>query len=289
VIHLSNQGVTLVEKGRFNEAAAISRKAVALGVESDRVAGLVLLLTSGQADALIALCQRTIAAQPEDALAYLGLGWGLTGQGRFREAWAALRRGHQLSAKRPSLAAPSERWLRDFERMKEQDSQLAAYVAEARKPKGRDELRTLVYVCVIRKRPLLAARLHTDALTADPAWADDPHAEAHYDAARFAALAAAGKGEDAAGLNEAERARWRRQARQWLEVELARTAKYVASATPLDQGIALDRLRWWQQEPDLSVFRDKEALANLPADEQEACRKLWAAVVELLSKVQKRE
>jgi hypothetical protein len=48
--------------------------------------------------------------------------------------------------------------------------------------------------------------------------------------------------------------------------------------------ICLDRLRWWQQEPDLAALRDRDAVMKLPAGEQQACQKLRAEVEALLAK-----
>ena len=42
------------------------------------------------------------------------------------------------------------------------------------------------------------------------------------------------------------------------------------------------RLQGWQKDPALAGLRDGEALAKLPAEEREACRKVWAAVAALL-------
>jgi hypothetical protein len=115
---------------------------------------------------------------------------------------------------------------------------------------------------------------------------DDQSAEARYDAARYAALAAYEQGQDAAKLTEGEHGVWRNPAVEWLRAELARWATNLETAAPLDRTICLDRLRWWQQEPDLATVRDAVAVADLPADEQEACRKLWANVAALLKQAQ---
>ena len=45
-------------------------------------------------------------------------------------------------------------------------------------------------------------------------------------------------------------------------------------------------LRHWQEDSDLAGVRDKDALAKLPSDEQDAWRKLWADVDALLKKAQ---
>jgi hypothetical protein len=45
-------------------------------------------------------------------------------------------------------------------------------------------------------------------------------------------------------------------------------------------------LRHWKADPDLAGLRDPEALAKLPADEQQACRKLWADLDALLARLE---
>jgi hypothetical protein len=46
----------------------------------------------------------------------------------------------------------------------------------------------------------------------------------------------------------------------------------------------LEVLRHWQRDADLAGLRDDKALAALPGDERDACRKLWADVAALLQK-----
>jgi hypothetical protein len=48
-------------------------------------------------------------------------------------------------------------------------------------------------------------------------------------------------------------------------------------------------LRHWQTDPDLAGVRDKEALAALPEAEQEAWRKLWADMEELLKSLEEKK
>jgi hypothetical protein len=44
-------------------------------------------------------------------------------------------------------------------------------------------------------------------------------------------------------------------------------------------------LQRWRGTADLAGLRDPDALARLPADERQACEKLWADVAEALTKV----
>jgi hypothetical protein len=43
------------------------------------------------------------------------------------------------------------------------------------------------------------------------------------------------------------------------------------------------------QNPDLAAIHDPDAVAKLPAAEQEACKKLWADVAALLVTVRKQK
>jgi len=44
-------------------------------------------------------------------------------------------------------------------------------------------------------------------------------------------------------------------------------------------------LRHWQQDAYLAGVRDPDAVAKLQGSEQEACKKLWTDVTELLERV----
>jgi len=46
----------------------------------------------------------------------------------------------------------------------------------------------------------------------------------------------------------------------------------------------LQHLRHWQEDTDLAGLRDQDAVAKLPGEEQDACRKLWADVTALRDK-----
>jgi hypothetical protein len=48
-------------------------------------------------------------------------------------------------------------------------------------------------------------------------------------------------------------------------------------------------LQDWQKDSDLAGIRDPDAVAKLPAEEQEACKKLWADVAALLKKVEEKK
>ena len=100
-----------------------------------------------------------------------------------------------------------------------------------------------------------------------------------YHAACAAALAGTGQGKDAAGLDEAQRSAWRKQALDWLAADLAALTARAKKAA--GRPIVLQQMTHWLTDPNLSAVRDKPSLAKLPEKEREQWRKLWADVESL--------
>ena len=151
------------------------------------------------------------------------------------------------------------------------------------KPASARESLNLAELCQRKGMNAAAARFAAAAFTADPRLIDDPGAGHRYRAACYAALAAAGQGEDAA-TKDKERARLRRQALDWLRADLALWAMQLESARATGHAAVQERLKHWQQDSDLAGLRDRAALAKLSAGERAACEKLWADVAALLTK-----
>jgi eukaryotic-like serine/threonine-protein kinase len=98
---------------------------------------------------------------------------------------------------------------------------------------------------------------------------------------RAAALAGCGRGDDVAGLGEAEKVRWRQQARQWLRADLAAWRK-ASDGVPDTRMRAREALMDWQRDPDLSGLRESGALDKLPAEERKEWFALWKDAEALL-------
>jgi serine/threonine-protein kinase len=174
---------------------------------------------------------------------------------------------------------------------------LPAFLDGKYQPQDNDERLALLGICQFQGRYGTVARLYADAFAADPDLPDDLNKEClrrtrgreaaadrievfdsacRYRAARCAALAGCGLGKEM--LSEEEQTRWRQQARDWLQADLAVWAKMLDSDAKAVRDLAKKMLEHWQVDPDLAGLRDPLALERLPLDERQKCRTLWNKV-----------
>ena len=83
-------------------------------------------------------------------------------------------------------------------------------------------------------------------------------------------------------LDDAERTRWRRQARDWLRADLAAWAKTLDKRFHGNPCSGQGNRAHWQIDPDLAGLRESSAMAHLPADGRTECLALWQTVGNLL-------
>jgi serine/threonine-protein kinase len=157
---------------------------------------------------------------------------------------------------------------------------------------GDDERLALVELCHSKGLYRSAARLMADAFAANPRLEEESttdcretasrlsgpserakalQQEFRFTAAREAASAGAGLGNDAVDCDDAERTRWRARARQWLRADLKAWERMPDERS----GIAQQMLALWQVDPDLAPVREPDALKKLTPEEREEWRSLW--------------
>jgi hypothetical protein len=221
---------------------------------------------------------------PDYAEAHCNLGNVLRQAGRYAEALEELRRGHELGARQPNWRYPSADWVRECERLLALDARLPAVLKGDDHPGDAAERLAFAQLCYDRKLLAAAARLYAEALKADPKLADDRQTQHAYNAACVAALAGCGEGKDDPPPDDAARAKLRAQALGWLQDELAAWSKLLEGGQPEARATVRQRLEHWKVDTGLAGLRDETALAKRPADEQNACRALWAEVEALLQK-----
>jgi formylglycine-generating enzyme required for sulfatase activity len=181
---------------------------------------------------------------------------------------------------------------------------LQAFRLEDWQPQDTNERLALLGICESEALYDAASRLCADALAADPDLAErlttqclrraaqesDKSkrtkvlmSEIRYRAARCAALAGCGLGNDSAKLSAAEQTHWRRKALDWLRTDLVVLAESLNSRRREDSDVAKEMLTLWQAEPDLAGVREPARLEGLAEDERKDCLALWAEVEAMLA------
>ena len=147
------------------------------------------------------------------------------------------------------------------------DARLAAILAGSAKPKDDAERIQLASQACEMALHAGSTRLYAEALANKPSLSDDRQAQHRYNAACAAALAVAGLGKNEPPLDDAARAKLRRQALDWLQTELAAWAKVFESGPPQARGLVAKTLKHWQEDTDRAGVRDDQAIAGLSETE----------------------
>jgi hypothetical protein len=183
------------------------------------------------------------------------------------------------------LLANLEGQLQRCQRLRALEGRLPAIVQGTDRPAAADCL-DLAELCFVKDHYATAARLYAEALAATPQLTEDLRAGHRFNAARAAALAGSGHGDDVAGLGKLELAGLRKQARDWLGLDLAAWAKKVDTGTEADRIQARKTLAPWRDDPDLAGLHDADTLKRLPPSERQEYQALWQDVAALLHRAQ---
>jgi serine/threonine-protein kinase len=282
----NNLGVALSDQGKLDEAITEFREALRHN-SNDSMAHNnlgVALKNQGKLDEAITEFREALRHNLNNLQAHANLGTAHRSQGDFAEAIAELRKARNLAKRNPGLAQQIERDLAMTERQASLAARLPTVLTGKLKPGDATETVGFAELCYDRKHYGASARLWAEAFRAQPKLAEDLQARYRYNAACAAALAGCGQGKDNPPLDEAAKARWRKQAVDWLEANLAALSKLSEKGPSQVQQSIPKTLQHWKADPDLAALRDPAALTKLPADERKACRALWAEVAALLAK-----
>jgi serine/threonine-protein kinase len=228
--------------------------------------------------------RRATDLKPDFDLAHHNLGVALLRQARFDESAAALQRGADLLPVGHPRREQARQLQQQCQRYLALDARLPALLRGAEKPADAAERVEFAQLCLLKKLYAAAARFYADAFTADPKLAEAVPNGNRYHAARAAALAGCGQGQDAGGLDDPGRARWRRQALEWLRQDLAWWGKALDSGNTQTGAEVRWRLQYWQTDGDLAGLREAGALGGLPPGERKECVALWDEVAAVLSR-----
>jgi serine/threonine-protein kinase len=226
--------------------------------------------------------RKAIDLQPDLAVAHHGLGAVLIPQGRFGEALASVQRAYELLPRTDPGRERVRSLLVVCERFVALDARLGAILRGTEKPAGAVEQIELARVCTFKQLHAAAARFHAEAFAARPELAAAVTAGARFSAARAAVLAGCGQGRDADRLDPEARARWRRQALDWLRQDLTWWDGALAGGDAQAIAHAREWLPRWRTDGTLDGVRARDGLARLPDAERAQWQQLWSDVDALL-------
>jgi serine/threonine-protein kinase len=283
-------GNALAGQRRLKEAEAAFREAIRLQPDSpEPYFNLSLaLLDLGRFKEAETAFREAIQRNPDFVPAHGGLGLALRNQGRFKDALAAFQRGHELGLKNPAWRLPYAESVRQCQRLIDLDRKLPGVRAGEIQPADAAEQLELAWLCrqPFKRFYATSARFYADAFAADSKLAADLRQQHRFHAARAAALAATGQGEDAKNLPEKVTRTLRQQVLTWLSADLAAYRKLVEGDKAAAKQAVRQRLESWQKDAALAGVRDKAALAKLADAERQAWEQLWADVAALLKRAQ---
>ena len=187
---------------------------------------------------------------------------------------------------------------------------LAAFLDGKYMPSDNTERMALLGVAQFQGRYRTAADLYVDIFADAPDLADTStvdcrlrgiggqgadqrfevlNTECRYLAARYAALAGSGLGNDGTALSDAQRAQWRQQARDWLQADLIAWEKIFGHGSENDRELTKRMMIYWEVDPDLASLREPSALDKLPASEKVQCQQFWDQVRALRDRASQRQ
>jgi tetratricopeptide (TPR) repeat protein len=284
-----NLGNALADKQDLDGAIAAYKEAIALAPKYAPAHYNLgnALFAKKDLDGAIAAYKEAINLDPKLAQAHGSLGVALLHRGRFVEAGTEIRRCLDLLPERDPLRKFAAERLRQCERLVALDGKLAAVLGGQAEPADAAERLALGQLCGQYKRwHAAASRFYADAFAADPKPTADLRQQHRYNGACSAALAAAGRADDAEQLPDKAAVRLRQQALDWLRADLALYVNLAGREEPAATQFVRERMRHWQQDTDLASVRDKEAIDLLPDDEGAAWRRLWEDVAVLRHKLE---
>jgi tetratricopeptide (TPR) repeat protein len=276
-------GLALRAQGDEEEALTNLREAVRLDPKDARThtnLANALLIDWGDVSGALLHLRVAVRLDPKLGQAHCALGQTLMARGNFAEALTFCRQAIDLLPADHPLSSAALDQLRSCKRLLRLERKLDAIGAGQPPPRDGEELVTLADIAQRRGKQLyrLAVRLYKEGFAAEPALAY----RHRYNAVCAAVLAAAGRGKDASGLDESERALLRYTALGWLQEYLAEGAGKLAGPSRESKRVR-KIFKHWQADADLATVRDADLLRRLSESEQAAWRNLWARVESLLA------
>ena len=247
-----------------------------------------MLVIKGELEMAVRHLDEALRCNRNDPDAHFTLATVYCLQGNFAKALKYEKISRKLGSKVPGWTSHSPQWVKMCEQALAQDQKLAAILEGKSQAVGYKEMQTLADQCRIFKHYYAAAAtFYADALTANPDLADKENDVRLY-AAICAAKAAAGQGKDANKLDDATKAKLRRQALDCLRADVAHCENTLASIRSDKDALLIlttaAKVSNWQTDPALAGVRDEKELAQMSVEEQKSWRQFWTDASQMAKK-----
>jgi serine/threonine protein kinase/tetratricopeptide (TPR) repeat protein len=229
--------------------------------------------------------RQALLLQPNYPQALVNLGNILNAQGKPADAEAKYRQALRLQPDFPEAHIAHNNLGNALRRQGKPAKAEAEYRQALRlRPGYPPTLNGLAFVLRSQGKPAAALRFAAEAVAAELKLGHNPPSWIRYNAACHAAVVGCGQAQDATGLSDAERARLRRQALDWLRTDLAAWGQLLLKQPEHGRARMQQALRHWQQDADFAGVRGA-ALTELPEAERQAWQQLWKDVELMLKRV----
>jgi tetratricopeptide (TPR) repeat protein len=281
----NNWGAALAEQQQYAEAIRHFQQALTLDpghVGAHYSLGHVLIRQKQYAEA-VSHFGEVLRIDANHVAGQCDLGLALMLDGRFAEAQEATAQALKRMPPGHTLRNRCQRQLLQIQQLLTMDQRLSSVLKGEAQPKDSNEQLSLARLCeTFKKYYATAAGFYAAAFAVAPEMATNHRIPHRYNAVCAAALAVAGRGKDAAKLDEPGKAKLRQQSLGWLQADLALCQRRADSNDAVAILGMLGRLTLWQTDPDLAGVRDDKVLAQLPREIQQDWHKLWSDVDSLL-------
>jgi serine/threonine protein kinase/Flp pilus assembly protein TadD len=215
--------------------------------------------------------REAIRLKHDHAQAHCNLGHVLRDDGQLKAALEELRTGHELGSKTRGWIYASEHWIREVEHLLRME---ALILAGKEMPERMNDRLAYARAAALTRRWVLAARAFASALGRDPALGDEWPVRMH--AAQAAVQAGTAGADSRSPIDDAERARLRGLALEWLAADLRHWKDLLEEGTGDWKDIRAKRASLLV-EPLFSPVRDAGA-TTLPPEETRQWSAFWNEV-----------
>ncbi len=246
--------------------SAVAHKALAHALQS-----------AGRIEDAVAEFREAVRLDPRLSSTNLFLGRALIEAGDYQEALNAVARVDPGPPPADPHLSPADLSSRARDLMS-LDERLPAVLEGVELPADAEEGISFARIAFARHQPVAAARLWAESFTTSPALADDLATANRFQAARAAARAATEPGAGEPPSEPGSRARWTKQALDWLGADLTASEAVLRAGNHRQRAAVSKRLGRWQVDPALAGIREESAPAGISESERLALREFWRRV-----------